>query len=97
MAQETIQDFYWTNEWKHCRKAYTKSKRGLCEECLKKGIINPGVIVHHKIHVSPESLRDPDVLFSFDNLELLCREHHAEKHKRLKRWKIDETGKVIAR
>ena len=40
-------DFYTTFEWKRCREAYAKSVGGLCERCLKKGLVVPGEIVHH--------------------------------------------------
>ncbi len=43
--------------------------------------INPGIIVHHKKELTPENINDPAVALSFDNLELLCDEHHNRQHK----------------
>ena len=73
-----------------------KSVGGLCERCLKRGLYVSGVIVHHKVHLTPENISDPNVSCAFGNLELLCRDCHAEEHSRLeKRYRIDEAGRVI--
>ena len=88
--------FYKTQEWKRCRAAYYKA-HSLCEECLREGLIYPGEFVHHKIHVSPDTLHDPSVLTNWDNLETLCRKHHAEVHGGAhgrRRWSVDEFGRV---
>ena len=88
--------FYGSNAWKMCRKAYKKQVGGLCEECLKNGLINPGEVVHHKIYVTPTNVTDPAVTLSFDNLQLLCRKHHEEIHNRIKkRYCIDGQGNVV--
>lgn len=94
MAQDFTQGFYKTKAWQKCRASYAKSRQGLCEQCLKRGIYRPGEIVHHKIHITPETIHDPAVLMSYDNLELLCRDCHAAAHKQLKRWRIDGNGRV---
>ena len=48
---------------------------------MRKGIYTPGDIVHHKIeHVTPLTVDNPEVTLSFDNLELLCRQCHADEH-----------------
>lgn len=88
--------FYKSQQWKDCRAAYAKSVGGLCERCLKKGIYSPGEIVHHKKHLTPGNISDPNVTMSFDNLELLCRGCHADEHQRVKRrYKVDAFGRVI--
>jgi len=87
--------FYDSKEWKACRETFRKSRKGLCEECLKNGIVTAGDMVHHKIHLSPDNMRNPDIALNFDNLELLCRTHHQEKHGSSKRYKVDELGRVI--
>ena len=68
----------------------------MCERCLKKGLVVPGEIVHHKIRLSPENINDPSVTLNFDNLELLCRDCHGEEHRTVeKRYLVDELGRVI--
>ena len=94
--KEYAKGFYSSNEWKACRAAYKKSVGGLCERCLKKGLIVAGEIVHHKNYINPDNVNDPEVLMNFDNLELLCRDCHAQEHLgRNKRYKLDELGRVL--
>ena len=102
--QETI-PFYKTFKWKKCREGYMKHARGLCEECLKKGLIVPAEIVHHKIPLNADNMNDPSIALSWDNLEAVCRKCHAEIHddvyaanqsktKKRRRYRVDEFGRV---
>lgn len=94
--QEYAERFYKSKAWQHTRDAYAKSKRGLCERCLSEGRLTPGEIVHHKVHLSPENINDPTVSLSWDNLELVCRDCHAQLHDaRKRRYKVDFYGRVI--
>lgn len=96
--QEYAERFYKSKAWQSCRLSYVKAVGGLCEECLKQGRYNPGVIVHHKVHITPENINSPEVTMNFDNLELLCRDCHGAEHGRVnKRWKVDELGRVITK
>ena len=94
-TEDAHKDFYRTNEWKQCRAAYLKKVNGLCERCLKMGLITPAEIVHHKKYISMANLSNPEITLNHANLEALCRRHHAEEHtKRKKRYKVDEFGHV---
>lgn len=104
MAKEYAKSFYNSKNWKKTRAAYFKLMRGQCERCKKEyeegkrslADINPGYIVHHKEHITPENLSDPSIALSFDNLELLCEYHHNNEHKaKPKRYKFDSNGNVI--
>lgn len=95
--REFAESFYNSRAWKDCRKAYAKSKGGLCEECLEKGIIRAGVIVHHKTWLTPNNINDPDITLNWENLMLVCRDCHADAHKGRRRYKVDEFGRVTAR
>lgn len=97
MAKEYAKAFYKSKTWQQCRDAYAASVGGLCEECLKDGIITAGEIVHHKIHVSPDTIQNPDVLLNWDNLELVCRSCHLKLHGNQKRYSVDPAGRVIPR
>ena len=89
-------EFYTTAEWKKTKNAYRKAVGGLCERCLKKGLVVAGEIGHHKIHLTPENITDPTVALDWNNLELLCRACHADEHQRLKkRYTFDEFGHVL--
>ena len=85
--------FYVSRPWVKCRNAYRASKGGLCEKCWEQGLIVPGTAVHHKIHLTPENIDDPDISLNWNNLILLCDAHHQEEHRK-KRWRTDELGHV---
>ena len=91
--------FYDDKEWEKCRAAYFIHVGGLCERCKAKGIITPGDIVHHKIHLNEDNVHDPAVAYNFDNLELLCQRCHNEEHfgkaKAKKRYQIDAEGNLV--
>ena len=89
------QSFYKSRTWQDTREAYAKSKGYLCENCLKKGLYNPGVIVHHITELTPENINDPKVSLSFDNLRLVCRKCHAEEHAHKRRYLIGLNGEII--
>ena len=97
MAKDFAKDFYNSPAWKSCRASYARYKHYLCERCFANGIFRSGDIVHHKIALTPANITDPDVALSFENLELLCRGHHAEAHKPNRRFTVDDLGRVIAR
>ena len=94
--KEYAAQFYKSKMWRRCREDYAKSKSYLCEHCLAHGIYKRGAIVHHKKHITPDNINDPSVTLDWDNLELLCRECHAEAHgKKERRYKIDVEGNVF--
>ena len=108
----TIREFYSSKQWTQCAIAYRKSKQGLCERCLKKGLIVPCDEVHHKIRLTKENINNPQISLNFDNLEALCSECHDKEHEAdiKNRWKskkrrtsnrryaIDsKSGKVISK
>ena len=102
MAKEFAGNFYKTAAWRKCRESYIRSVGGLCERCYANGIIKHGDTLHHKVHLTSENINDPNITMCFDNLMLLCRDCHVELHKadihktKVKRYKVDEAGKVIA-
>jgi len=93
--------FYRSTRWRDCRNAYFKKARGLCERCLAKGLIKQGEIVHHIIEMNTETIKNDKLAYDFDNLQLVCRDCHAEIHEqkkkfsgRSKRYKVNELGQV---
>lgn len=98
MAKPFAKSFYKSQAWKQCRDAYAQSVGYLCENCIKRGIYKPGVIVHHIEELTPMNIENPEVTLNYKNLKLVCRECHAAEHdKRLKsnRYYFDDNGKVI--
>ena len=103
MSKAFARTFYDSPAWKRTRRAYASSVGGLCERCLRSGRYTAGVIVHHKKPLTPENIQDPHVALDWSNLELVCRDCHAEIHdaeinKRApKRYTVDEFGRVTPR
>lgn len=98
MAREFAKQFYGSQVWRDTRTAYKKSVGGLCERCLKRGLIRPAVIVHHKVYIDEKNINDPNVVLNWDNLEALCADCHALEHNATeKRFVVDEFGRVKAR
>ena len=99
--KDFAKSFYKSRRWQTTRLAYLKSVGGLCERCLKRGVINPGtkeqpLEVHHKVPLNADNVKDPNIALGWDNLELLCKQcHDEEKQRRAKRWKIGPDGRVI--
>lgn len=98
MAREFAKAFYSSKAWQECREEYARSKRHLCEDCLARGIIQAGEIVHHKQPITPDNINDPTITLNFDNLRLVCRKCHAEEHgAKTTRYTVDEFGRVFIR
>lgn len=100
MAREFAKKFYSSRDWQDCRNEYAKKQRYLCEDCLARGIYKPGVIVHHMVEVTPVNIYNPEITLNHKNLRLLCRDCHAEIHKRQakgRRYLIGTGGEVIIR
>lgn len=90
--------FYKTKAWKDCRTAYLHTVGGLCEECMKRGIIRSADIVHHKIQLNDDNAHEPEIALSFENLEAVCIECHNALHygkAKPKRWQIVDGIVVI--
>lgn len=95
MAKEFAKGFYKSKNWQRCREGFAKSKSYLCERCLSKGIYKPGEIVHHKIELNADNINDPAISLDWSNLELLCRDCHGEAHRKRKRYKVDDIGRLV--
>ena len=100
MAKEFSKKFYKSKEWKDCRERYASTRRHLCEDCLVRGIYSPGVIVHHVEELTPMNINDPETTLGFQNLKLVCRQCHADIHKkpnRNRRFLFGTNGQVFIR
>ena len=99
LGEET--GFYRSQAWKDTRRNYRQSVGGLCEVCLKKGIIQSADVVHHIVPLTAENIGDINLSLNWDNLQALCRKCHADAHKEIyerrsrRRYKVDEQGKVV--
>ena len=100
MARPFAKAFYKSAEWQRCREAYAQSVHYLCEDCLKRGIYRPGVIVHHIEELTPFNITNPEITLEFNDLRFVCRDCHAKEHKaseKGRRYLIGENGEIILR
>lgn len=86
--------FYLSKAWRSTRRAKLIETYGLCEICHK-----PAEIVHHKIHLTPQNIENPEIALNMNNLLCVCRECHAVIHEgtgaTAEGLKFDENGNVI--
>ena len=85
--------FYRSWTWRRCKDSYLTSQNRLCELCRQKGKVQPATQVHHKIHLTPENVHNPQISLNHDNLMALCDKCHLEQHRK-KRWRCDPEGHV---
>lgn len=71
--------FYNSKEWHDLRNFKWQESNGLCEMCLKENIIRKGREVHHIIPIE----KDWSKRLDYENLILLCPDHHNEAHERV--------------
>lgn len=88
--------FYKSKRWQSCRAAFIAERvmidGGLCQHCHER----MGYIVHHKIHLTPQNIHDPEIALSHQNLEYVCHDCHNSEHFGKKmRVKFDSDGKPI--
>jgi len=93
--------FYNSQAWKKTRRSYKQSVGGLCERCLKRGIIASADVVHHIVPLTKDNITDFNLSLNWDNLQALCRKCHADVHDEMyaeksgRRYKVNENGKVV--
>lgn len=85
-SEDSAKDIYNTPQWKNLRKAHIM-QHPLCEVCLKEGKVTPAEEVHHitPILTGATLERRKELAFDSDNLMSLCKKHHIEIHKEMKR------------
>lgn len=67
--------FYNSTAWIKCRGGYMQSKGYVCELCG-----DVAVICHHKIHITPGNINDPNITLNWENLQAVCVECHNKIH-----------------
>ena len=88
-----VEAFYTSRAWRRCRAAVLADRGGLCELCLRRGLIVPAVHVHHKTPLTADTVIDPSIALDESNLMALCEDCHQAQH-RTKRWRCDAMGRV---
>lgn len=96
--KDFAESFYKSLQWQTCRDSYMKSVNMLCERCMEKGLIVPAEIVHHKKHITPKNIDNPNITLNWDNLQAVCRKCHGELHEvHHRRFTVQADGTVVAR
>ena len=87
---------YNSREWKELRAAKLRSTKGLCEECLKQGIVTEARCVHHVVPIETARTRDEmrrlAIGCGLQGLRALCYACHAKIHQEMG----SNTAKVVA-
>lgn len=92
--------FYKSKRWQEMRAYIFSRDRGLCQDCLEKGIYNPMEEVHHIKPITPDNIDDPSITLNESNLISLCRECHRARHsknEKRNRFDVDSRGVVSPR
>lgn len=91
--RQAIKRFYRSDRWNIVRAIKIAAACGLCEKCSK-----PGNEVHHKIHLTPQNINNPNIAINQDNLILLCNECHNKEHHRFGKFTeylFDNEGNLV--
>lgn len=75
MAKEYAEWFYNSRAWIKCRDGYMNSVGYVCELCGE-----AAVICHHKEHITPANINDPNITLNWGNLMAVCLECHNKIH-----------------
>lgn len=86
--------FYSSTAWQNARSLCMSRSGGLCECCLKRGVITAAELVHHITPLNAGNITDASLALGQDNLMAVCRQCHGELHNK-RRWKVDAQGNLI--
>lgn len=102
MAKAWAKQFYNSKEWQRCKAEYLKQAKYLCEICGE-----TADIVHHKIHLTPDNITNPEITLSHNNLQCVCIQCHnlihetegnlaykKKKKKIFRNYFFDEFGRI---
>ena len=76
--REFAKTFYESPAWRRTRAYILKRDAGLCVHCGE-----PGVIVHHKIELTPRNIDDPAIALGEDNLAGRVTHGYTRERRRL--------------
>ena len=88
-----LEKFYKSDRWHMARDIVITRANGLCEKCGQ-----PGLEVHHIIHLTPDNVDDVSISINPKNLIYLCKECHNKEHGRFSSktdYKFDCDGNVV--
>ncbi|TFI70087.1 HNH endonuclease signature motif containing protein [Carnobacterium divergens] len=74
--RDEIDRLYSTDRWKKTRLIVLKRDNYICQECLRRDLVEPGNVVHHKV----EARENIELFFDLDNLETISITCHNKEH-----------------
>jgi 5-methylcytosine-specific restriction endonuclease McrA len=91
----TQQQFYHSRAWKRLSRAFLSSRNYICEVCG-----NPAELAHHKKHITPQNLGNPEITLNAEMLQAVCINCHNTIHYStggavVKGLEFDENGDLI--
>ena len=80
--QKDKNEIYQSREWRELRVAKYRANP-LCEMCEAEGIVHATEAIHHKHPIEDSSTNEEmrKWAFMWENLQSLCRYHHAKVHR----------------
>ena len=83
--QKDKNEIYQSREWRELRVAKYRANP-LCEMCEAEGIVHATEAIHHKHPIEDSSTKEEmrKWAFMWENLQSLCRYHHAKVHREAK-------------
>lgn len=76
MARDFAKSFYNSKQWQSARDYVLLRDNYLCTECGA-----AATVVHHKTHLEPGNIDDPNISINPSNLVSLCDSCHYEAHR----------------
>lgn len=98
MAKDFSRVFYKSRTWQRVRKYVWQRDNGLCQDCLKKGLITLGKEVHHIIELTEDNISDASIALDANNLITLCKSCHEARHNvsnKNRRYSVNADGSVL--
>ena len=91
MAKDWAKKFYSSTLWENARGYALKRDRYVCRRCGA-----PATMVHHRVYLTEDNIKDFNFTINPANLESLCDECHKREHdeQRTKKNLSDEKKKI---
>ena len=98
MARDFAKQFYNSSAWKKARMMCLSKNHGICQRCGKT-FPSKDLIIHHRVHLTPDNINDPEITLNQNNLECICWSCHSIEHGNKndlnKEFVFDDDGNII--
>lgn len=98
MSRDFATSFYNSSAWKKARQVCLSKNHGICQIC-KKAFPSKDLIVHHRVHLTPDNINDVNITLNQDNLMCICHDCHNTIHGKTddlnKTFVFDDDGNIV--